>query len=205
MDERRRHARYHCRLPCEVCQGKKHTAGSLEDISLAGLSLCTELPFEQGDSLRIVVQPRSAAAFEIQVLVWNVRRLRKRNGVAGWRLGMMLADPSDRFAELVRRVAGPAAVRRIAATEPSQDGKAPAAAADAKREPQPGRAASQVSAPLERRAGLGSTRWFRARVKQVAGRRVRVISVVADCEESARELASREIGAEWTVLELKSV
>jgi|GEM_PF-5566681 len=197
MQEKRRHDRHRCHVPCEILQGKGRTPAVVRDLSLAGLSVQTDLWAEQGDHLRICLRPRGGAPVDLQVLVWNARRLRAKNGIRGWRLGMMLADPSDAFAELVAKVAGTRLPNR---TSPPSPGTPPAS----KREPEAERPVPRKAPPLARRAGLGTTRWFRARVKQVQGRRTRMISVVAESEEGARQLAAEEIGPDWEVLELKS-
>ena len=47
------------------------------------------------------------------------------------------------------------------------------------------------------------SRVYRIRCKMVGGPRSRVLSLAADSEEHARSLAIRDLGSDWTVLEIR--
>lgn len=158
----------------------------MRDVSCGGLSVESVGSADQGDSVRVRLEPPGAAPIEIQALVWNVRTGRsKTTGTAMSRLGLVLSEAPAEFETLVRG-------RMPRETQmPSPAKPAPKKPVEALRGlPAP---APEPEDPLLR---------FRARVSRRGTSRTRVIMVFATCTEDAEEKALVEVGEEWSLLEI---
>ena len=138
------------------------------------------------------LHPKGRSSIDIEALVWNVRRVKSRGkGKASARLGLVLSEAPDEFLELLKAKT-PAHVAKPRRPAKSVKPRSPEPANEAEPEP----VLTTEPPPAERR--------FRARVKQSATTRTRVILVFAESAEDAAEKALAEAGAGWSLLEVSS-
>ncbi len=180
-DERRKEERIKVRFPCEFVFGRERASGTVLDLSAGGLSVASDRNADQGDSVFVRLHPKGESSIDIEALVWNVRTVKSRGKrKASTRLGLVLSEAPHEFLDLLKSKA-PSPVRQ------------PAESA-APRSPEP-EAADEAETPAAERR-------FRARVKQAATTRTRVILVFAESAEDAAANALAEAGAGWSLLEV---
>jgi len=180
-NERRSHERIRVRFPCAVELGGRRGAGTVRDLSAGGLCVQTDMAVQEGDAIRLVLQPRGRPSLEIQAMVWNLLGMRsRRSGDRSTRLGLVLSDATDDFLELLK------CYERNPRT-----GAEPAQPAPCTRE-QPA-----VKAELRAREQK-----HRVRVKQANGSRTRTLVVFAGTLAEAKERAIEETGSDWAVLDV---
>jgi hypothetical protein len=177
-NDRRKEDRIKVRFPCELVLGRERASGTVLDLSPGGLSVACNSKADQGDSAFVRLHPKGQASIDIEALVWNVRGIKSRGKQeASTRLGLVLSEAPDEFLEFLRAKAA----RRVA--EPAQP-----------RSPEPEEVNGAEPPATER--------GFRARVKQSATTRTRVILVFAASAEDAAERALAEAGPGWSLLEV---
>ena len=76
--EQRKHERMKVRFPCELTCGRDRASGTVRDLSAGGLSVQSDKPVDEGETVRVRLHPKGRPAIDIEALVWNVRRLRER-------------------------------------------------------------------------------------------------------------------------------
>jgi hypothetical protein len=191
-NERRKEARSKARFPCELAFGRERASGMVLDLSAGGLSVASDRNADQGDSVFVRLHPKGRPSIDIEALVWNVRTVKSRgNGKVSTRLGLVLSEAPDEFLELLKAKT-PARVAKLRRPARSAEPRSPEPVNEAEPEP----ALKTEPPPAERR--------FRARVKQSASTRTRVILVFAESAEDAAEKALAEAGAGWSLLEVVS-
>jgi hypothetical protein len=182
--ERRKQERIRVHFPCELTLGRKSAAGTVRDLSAGGLSVETDASPDQGECVRVSMQPKGRASIDLEALVWSVRTLRNRSTKnTSTRLGLVLSDAPPEFFELVK----PKKTTQPVASSPRPTATpAPPPETGTETEPET----------------CEEVRRFRVQVKQSASSRTRRILVFAESEEDAKEKALAEAGAEWGVLEV---
>jgi hypothetical protein len=184
--ERRKEDRIKVRFPCEFAFGRQRASGTVLDLSPAGLSVAVDSGADQGDKVRVRLQPRGRSSIDIEALVWNTRGMRRRGtGKQLMRLGLVLSEAPDEFLELLKSHASA--------------GRAEPPRAAASRPPEP-----EIDHGAETRETPPEACRFRARVKQSSSTRTRAILVFAESPEDAAEKALAEAGAAWSLLEVAS-
>ncbi len=216
--ERRKDKRTRCFIPCDVQWGGKSYDGTVRDVSAGGLSLEVPLDLDQGDVIDLVLRPDQLPEIPVQAIVWHQRRVRQRqSGRQSARLGMVLSDAPDDFAELLGLTPAPArraaqAVQAGTTAKLTKPAKKPESAAPppapeaAPRTPPPAPSpppAASVPIPEEEPTESDGPGRFRVRVKMDQGPRSRSILVFAAAEAEARESAIAETGSGWSILEVE--
>ena len=183
-NERRKEERVKARFPCELSFGRERASGMVRDLSPGGLSVESDRDADQGDSVFVRLHPKGRSSIDIEALVWNVRGVKRRStGKVSVRLGLVLSEAPDEFLELLKANAPPPVAQPHQPAESAQP-----------RSPEP---VKEVEPPAAERR-------FRARVKQSATNRTRVILVFAESVEDAAANALAEAGAGWSLLEVAS-
>ncbi len=174
--ERRKSTRIQRRFLCEIAGARGKATGGVLDLSEGGLSVRTECEFKQGDPLRLRLQPPGCAEVRVEALVWHVRRVRlRRSGEVRWVLGLMRSMASDPYSKLVSGMQprGDPVNRELRAEAPDLVPES----------------APELCA-------------FRIRVKYREGSRTRILSLSAQSEDEARDLALQKLTDEWEILEV---
>lgn len=178
-NDRRKEVRIEVRFPCELVFGGERTSGTVLDLSPGGLSVAADRSVEQGDEVFVRLHPKGRSSVDIEALVWNVRGIgRRANRKASKRLGLVLSEAPDEYLGLLKSKKPPRVAEAPRSAEP--------------RSPEP---VSEAESPA-------AARRFRARVKQSATTRTRVILVFAESAEDAAEKARAEVGRGWSLLEV---
>ena len=194
--EQRKHERMKVRFPCELTCGRDRVSGTVRDLSGGGLSVQSDKPLDEGETVRVRLHPKGRPAIDIEALVWNVRRLReRRNGKVSARLGLVLSDATDAFLDLLKaatptkaaRSAAPEELRRLPLRE-RQHSREAATSSEAN-------TASESEPPAPERR-------YSVRVKQSATSRTRTILIFAASDEDAKARALVETGTGWSVLQV---
>jgi len=153
------------------------------DISEGGLCLLSQVWLEPGRSVEIAIDVPGKGESRVRAEVWHVRRQRiGESSRRVWTLGLMLQEPDAAYRTL------------LAAAGVAAEGPAPQATE--------GGARGTGSADI---AALDSLdpQPFRVRVKATGGPRTRLLTLTASSVEEAMALASRDLEASWTVVEVK--
>ena len=191
-EERRREERIKVRFPCDLAFGSVRASGMVMDVSAGGLSVVTDKNADQGESVFVRLHPKGHPSIEIEALVWNVRRAKKKgNGKATVRLGLVLSEAPDEFSKLLKSKT-PARVAKPSQPAPPARQGSPEPRPEVEPEP----VLKALPPPLENR--------FRARVKQSDTNRTRMILVFAASAEDAAEKALAEVEPGWILLEITS-
>jgi len=194
--ERRRHQRRRVRFSCQLSHDGQTVAGVVRDLSNGGLSIETPVELDQGEGVRVRLEPPGRAPLTIDAFVWNVRSGRQRStGTTFHRLGLVLSEAPVEFEALLgrpRQTPRPGRVEDPPARPATELPKAAAAT-----EPPPPRSESEQKA-------LPAARRYRARVARNGTSRTRSILVFADTPEEADARVRLEIGEDWRILELAS-
>ncbi len=203
-----RRRRVRCKLSCEIVQSSRRRVQSrIVTLSEGGLALITDLPFEQGDPIRLVISPGSGSkSLRVSAIVWNERaatspaasnRLR--------RIGCVVSEPSKAYLELLDRLA-PEMKRAepvpIAVPKPR----------DLEKEyVEPDLPRSREIQPPPKPEPEETLPYFRIRMKQIGGPRTRILTLRARSATQAETLAHDELArvvadAEgWGVLHIARV
>lgn len=176
--ERRRQNRVQLRTPCELQANGRTISATLLDLSEGGLSvrLAEEEELEHGTPTLVVFALPRGERLTVESLVWHSRRLKpRRNEKAAWVLGLVVANPSEKYLELVAEQTKVRTARPRSAAAPRSPAAAPTPAVG----------------PL-----------WRVRLQLSGSPRSRTILVETESAESAATRALDEAGASWIVLEV---
>jgi hypothetical protein len=186
MQEKRQTKRASCRLRCRVATGHEQVASRIIDVSEGGLCLVSPVWLKPKQKFEISIDVPGSGLSQVVVEIWHIRREKSRSSNTRiWIAGAILIEADKAYARLLTS-AGVASGRtdsaaRTAPVEPNQ--------ATPPKAPEP--------------IDTIEPKVYRIRCKATGGPRTRVLSLAADSEEHARSLATRDLGAEWTVLEVR--
>ena len=212
----KRRRRVRCKLPCEVVtEGKKRLPGRVVTLSEGGLAVLTGASFDQGDSVRLVIDPKGAAPIQVSAIVWNDSQAKTSSAETRLRrFGCVISSPSDSFTRLLERMLpSEVATSRSVAKDHTDTIPVP--------KPEPRDVEEEAfEADLPRSRELQpppklepeeSLPYFRIRLKQIGGPRTRILTVQARSATQAEERAMQELAgitsdAEgWGVLHIAKV
>jgi hypothetical protein len=186
MPERRKAMRAPCKLRCRVAKGREQLSARIVDVSKEGLCLISPAWLKPKEKYEISIDVPGTGLSRVHIEIWHIRREKSQSTNSKvWIAGAMLTDADEAYAKLLRatgitsRDTGPAV--ETAADTPNSPGT---------------KNAIQPIDSIEPRV-------FRIRCKATGGPRSRVLSLAADSEEQARALATRDLGDEWAVLEIR--
>lgn len=217
MSRIKRRQRVRCKLPCEiVVSAKKRVKGRVVALSEGGLAVVTGMIFEQGEPIRLIIDPQGARPIKVSAIVWNDTKPRTISGDSKLhRLGCVVSQPSDSFAALLGRllpddenastkspVGGTSESVPIAVPKP-RNLAAETCEADLPR--------SRELQPPPKVEAEDTLPYFRIRLKQIGGPRTRIMTVQARSASQAEERALEELAsitsdaAGWGVLHVSKM
>lgn len=183
MKERRREPRASCRLHCRVGVGRQHERARIVDVSRGGMCLISPVWLEPKKTYEVAVDVPGTGVARIRAEIWHVRREKRRDSnVRIWIAGATLVDADAAYTKLLKATG---VAKEIAPVDAAATGGAAPAAV----EPEP--------------IDALDPRVFRIRCKARSGPRTRVLTMAADDEQQARRLVVEELGASWSVLEIR--
>jgi hypothetical protein len=203
-----RRRRSTCRLSCEIVEsGRRRVQGRVVTISEGGLALVTELAFEQGDPVRLLIKSsEDAKPIAVSAIVWNNRSAASAGGATRMRrYGCVVSDPSRSFLSLLDCLAPqPARVESVPIAKPRpRDASTEWAEPDLPR--------SREILPPPKSEPEESWPYFRVRMKQIGEPRTRILTLRARSASQAEILAHENLtevcpDAEgWAVLHIARV
>ena len=223
-DERRRTPRVNCRLHGRITRGRERIRARIVDISEGGLCLLSPVALSPKQVVEIAIEIPGRETATVHVEIWHIRSERSRSSTGKlWIAGAILRDADTAYAQLLEAAGGatPAAHVEpprsvptpypVAASPPHKTDKAAKAdKADKGAEPEKAqRPPAKVREDLNRRTASPSTaaidsadpRVFRLRCIAKGSPRTRMLTIAAESEAVALELARQDLGSEWSVLE----
>ncbi len=185
--ERRR--RVSCRLKCEiVLSGGRRIRGRVVSISEGGLAVEADLALEQGDPIRLMIEPGSGAPIKVSAIVWNYFSA----SPLGWssrirKLGCVVSPPTRSFRALLDALAPRIAEPRLVPIPLAP----PRAVNPDVIEPDLPR--SRELQPPPKAVPEESLPYFRLRLKQIGGPRTRILILRARSATQAERIALDEL------------
>jgi len=181
--------------------------GRVVTISEGGLALVTELAFEQGDPVRLLItSAEGAKPIAVSAIVWNDRSAASTGGTTRMRrYGCVVSDPSRSFLSLLDRLDPPSTPPEtipIAKPRPRDSEKESA---------EPDLPRSREILPPPKSEPEENWPYFRVRMKQIGGPRTRILTLRARSATQAETLAHEQLAdvcsdAEgWGVLHIARV
>ncbi len=204
--DRRRSPRAHCRLQGRVRLGRERLRVRIIDVSEGGLCLLSPVWLDPKKPVQIEIDVPGRGVSLARIEIWHIRREKSRvstNKV--WVAGAILVDADGVWSELL-------AATGLTSASPGRRstpaGDAPGAGPiETQSSPLPPPAPPQrptrvapepaVEAALE----AANPRVFRLRCRARGSPRTRMLSIAAESESHALDLARQSLGAEWNVLE----
>ena len=213
----KRRRRVRCKLPCEiVVSPKKRVQGRVVTLSEGGIAVVCGESFEQGDAMRLIIDPKGVTPIRVSSIVWNDTQAKTRSGESRLRrLGCVISTPSDSYNALLNRMLPPdveSPNSKVALDHSDTTPVAPPlprmetdvlAEADLPR--------SRELQPPPKVEPEESLPYFRIRLKQIGGPRTRVMTLRARSATQAEQRALEELAgvtqdAEgWGVLHVAKV
>ncbi len=189
----KRRRRVRCRLPCEiVVSAKRRVPGRVVTLSEGGLAVVTGVAPEQGDPIRIVIDPSGARPIKVSAIVWNDSLPQTAGGTSSLhRLGCVISQPSEAFNALLERmlpVDPPPQIRPLAvpiARPQPRDLDAEWHESDLPR--------SRELQPPPKPEPEENLPYFRIRLKQIGGPRTRIMTIRARSASQAEQRALSEL------------
>ncbi len=214
-DERRRTPRVNCRLHGRITRGRERIRARIVDISEGGLCLLAPVALSPKQVVEIAIEIPGRETATVHVEIWHIRSERSRSSTGKlWIAGAILRDADTAYAQLLEAAGGATPAPRV---EPPPSVKPPSPAlakpllkADneaepekAKRAPAAAREDSGRRAARPAAAAIDSAdpRVFRLRCIAKGSPRTRMLTIAAESEVAALELARQDLGADWSVLE----
>jgi len=200
--EKRQHPRINCRIQCKLRIAQKDVAAVVRNVSEGGLSVYAEVePPEQGEVAYLTLQPGRGPEIEMETLVWSVKSRRKvSTGAAATQIGLVLASESEPFFDLLHSLRKKTGAPSTSESDPAAPPRAQPVKLATPPEPEEASAAEREVTPAVESAPIHQ---YAIRVKQNGGPRSCNVVIGGDSVEDAKEKALAEIGAGWTVLQIK--
>ena len=185
-----RRRRAACRLSCEIVESsRRRVQGRVVTVSEGGLALVTELAFEQGDPVRLLIKfSEGAKPIAVSAIVWNDRSAASAGGVTRMRrYGCVVSDPSRSFLTLLDRLdPQPTQTEAVPIAKPRpRDSEKESAEPDLPR--------SREILPPPKAEPEENWPYFRVRMKQIGGPRTRILTLRARSATQAEILAHEKL------------
>lgn len=199
MAQIKRRRRVRCKLACEIIvSAKQRVKGRVVTLSEGGLAVLTAYTVDQGESLRLVIDPNGAKPIRVSAIVWNDTASRSASGESRLRrLGCIVSQPSESFTALLERLLPSEESVQIWPPEPTRP--APVQITVPKpREPEDEFAGldlprSRELQPPTKVEPEESLPYFRIRLKQIGGPRTRIMTIRARSATQAEQRALGEL------------
>ena len=217
MSRIKRRRRIRCKLPCEILVAKgKRMPGRVVTLSEGGLAVVTAVSLEQGDPVRLVIDPNGFRPIRVSAIVWNDTEPRTASGRSNLRrLGCVLSSSTDSWNALLERMLPPeesVSTRRVERDHTDTIPVAkPKSAPPAEDWSEPDLPRSRELQPPPKVEPEEMLPYFRVRLKQIGGPRTRILTVRARSASQAESRALEELAgvtrdAEgWGVLHIAKV
>jgi len=196
----KRRNRVQCRLPCEiVVSAKKRVQGRVVTLSEGGLAVVTDIQLDQGDPIRLAIDPNGARPIKVSGIVWNDSAVSTTSGGESRlrRLGCIISQPSGSFAALLGRLLPKDAEihdRVALATSRNTVPIAPPRPRDPAGEwAENDLPRSRELQPPTKVEPEESLPYFRIRLKQIGGPRTRILTLQARSATQAEQRALEEL------------
>lgn len=197
MSRIKRRRRVRCKLPCEIAvSAKKRVPGRVVTLSEGGLAVLASVDLEQGDGVRLVIDPGGPRPIRVSGIVWNESRPETAGGESSLRrFGCVVSQPSDSYAALLGRLL-PSEEGGRRTRSPNTDSIP--IAVPRKREPEqewaePDLPRSRELQPPPKAEPEESLPYFRIRLKQIGGPRTRILTVRARSATQAEQRALAQL------------
>jgi len=213
----KRRQRVRCKLACEiVVSAKKRVQGRVVTLSEGGLAVVTGLTLDQGDPIRLVIDPKGAKPIRVSAIVWNDSLPRTASGESRLRrLGCVISEPSDSFGSLLDRLL-PSEPEVSSARPVGGTSESIPIAVPKTRDPQSEWAETDLPRsreiqPPPKLEAEESLPYFRIRLRQIGGPRTRITTIQARSATQAEQRALEQLesissGSEsWGVLHVAKV
>lgn len=193
----------------------KRLPGRVVTLSEGGFAVVTSVPLDQGDPIRVEIDPKGTRPIKVSAIVWNDTEPSSAAGRSKLhRLGCVLSTPSDSFMSLLERMLPPEETPRTKVAKDHSDTipvakPAPQAREDDWAEPDLPR--SRELQPPPKAEPEESLPYFRIRLKQIGGPRTRIMTLRARSATQAEQRALEELGnlttdaVGWGVLHIAKV
>jgi hypothetical protein len=216
----KRRQRVRCKLSCDiVISAKKRIQGRVVTLSEGGLAVISAVAFDQGDPIRLIIDPRGGRPIKVSAIVWNDTVPKTLSGESRLhRLGCIVSEPSDSFNALRERLspAEPRVSRKsstaprppVGGTSESVPIAVPKTRGPEEEWAEPDLPRSREIQPPPKAEDEETLPYFQLRLKQIGGPRTRVMTIRARSATQAEkraleELASITGGSEgWGVLHI---
>lgn len=205
--ERRKRPRVQTRLHGRLLRGREKIRVRVVDVSEGGLCLLSPIWIDPKKPITLSLDVPGKGIAQVQIEIWHIRR-EKSSSTAGkiWVAGAVLRSGDDAFTDLLATLGLSA-----------RDGARAPVSAPIMRPNEPPRAAEvrtvvravvRAEAEVERGVDLESEidaaepRIFRLRCRAKGSPRTRVLTIAAESEEHARQLALQDLGSDWDLIEV---
>ncbi len=197
--ERRKSARIRTSSPCRIVASRGTSDGVVLDMSEGGLSVRTSLKVDQGEPIQVHIS-KSRGELTVDALVWHLRRRKvKSTGKPCFLLGLMLTAAPSEYLELLPKSRDEVAGRARSASRANAVSAPEPEVADGDDE---GEQARDRDEPDVEAPGLQA---FRIQIKHRSGPRTRVLSLSAESEAEAREMAASKMLDDWELIGISAV
>ena len=214
-DERRRTPRVNCRLHGRITRGRERIRARIVDISEGGLCLLSPVALSPKQVIEIAIEIPGRETATVHVEIWHIRSERSRSSAGKlWIAGAILRDADTAYAQLLEAAGGATPAARVepprAVPTPSPANATQSAKASTRAEPekaerrQPaarGDSGRRDASPSTAAIDSADPRVFRLRCIAKGSPRTRMLTIAAESEAVALELARQDLGTEWSVLE----
>ncbi len=200
MSRIKRRRRVRCKLPCEiVLSAKKRIPGRVVTLSEGGLAVISSIGLDQGDPIRLIIDPKGARPIRVSAIVWNDTVPRTASGESRLRrLGCVISAPSDTYSALLGRMLPEEAdgSKRVRAKDHTdtipvlRSKPRPPVADDSEEADLPRSRELQPPPKVEPEESLP---YFRIRLKQIGGPRTRIMTIQARSSSQAEQRALAQL------------
>jgi hypothetical protein len=188
-----RRRRVRCKFSCEIVQSnRRRVPGRIVTLSEGGFAVVTDLGFDHGDPIRILIKPgQGGKPISVSAIVWNDRSSANTGTQSRLRrYGCVVSQPSYAYLALLNRLAphAPQATRPEPvpiAVPRRRDHESESIETDLPR--------SREIQPPPKSEPEESLPYFRIRMKQIGGPRTRILTLRARSATQAESLALEEL------------
>ena len=188
-----RRRRVRCKFSCEIVQStRRRVQGRIVTLSEGGLAVVTDLGFDQGDPIRLVIMPgQGGKPIIVSAIVWNDRSSASSGTQSRLRrYGCVVSQPSYAYLALLNRLAP-------LAPQPTRPDPVPIAVPRRRdhegESVEPDLPRSREIQPPPKPEPEESLPYFRIRMKQIGGPRTRILTLRARSATQAETLALEEL------------
>ena len=179
------------------------------DVSEGGLCLLSPVWLKAKQQFEITIDVPGAGQSRVRAEIWHIRRQKSRGtGHRVWVAGALLVDADEAYQALLRAAGVSAAAGDDPPEREAPSVEKPEVEASEKAKRPPSRR-PVVEKPKAPPAAVATeepeSNVFRIRCKARGEPRSRVLTLAAETREQAEALAIRDLGNDWSILEIREV